>query len=234
MTIHKKIADFKNEFHGLNMAMSGLNKHSGFAFFQIQDFIKDATELLAKHGLVFKISFPSMTICKGECIDTETGEKEEYWCPCAEANIPKATPVQNVGGMMTYVRRYMWSLFLDLVEFDGVDGTSGAPDTETQTDSKKGKSKPDIKTPPKLPTDHEQVKDEVKKEEPAEKPKVDNTANYFIHFMKEVAKTGDTKGVLEWIKTKEFMKDADKLTVAEMKQALARMQAFMPTVKFEI
>lgn len=238
MTIHKKIATFKKEFHTLKMEMSGLNKHSGFPFFQIQDFIKQATELLEKNGLVFKISFPENR-CQGTCIDVETGEREDYFCPVADANIPKATPVQNLGGVMTYVRRYMWSLFLDLVEYDGVDATSGAepePENKTKTGKKSINMPPLTKTEP--PKDKEEVKPaeapaKTEEPKPAEKSAPDKTALYHIHFMKQLGKSGQVKDALNWIR-REYHKETTELTVTEMKQILAQMQEFLPSVIFEI
>lgn len=237
MTIHKKIATFKKEFHALKMEMSGKNSHSGFPFFQIQDFIKQAVDLLEKNGLVFKISFPENR-CQGTCIDVETGEREDYFCSVADANIPKATPVQNLGGVMTYVRRYMWSLFLDLVEFDGVDATSGAepePENKTKTGKKPINTPPLTKTEP--PATTETKKEEPKQEAPAkpepEKNAPDKTALYHIHFMKQLGKSGEVKNALDWIR-KEYKKETTALSVTEMKQILAQMQEFLPSVTFEI
>lgn len=233
MTIHKKMATFKKEFHALKMTMSGMNGHSHFPFFQIQDFIKQATDLLEKNGLVFKISFPE-SMCQGTCIDVETGEREEYFCPVAEANIPKATPVQNLGGVMTYIRRYMWSLFLDLVEYDGVDATSGA-DPEPENKTKTGK-KP-ITAPPIVKTELPSVKkEEPKQEAPAEKveKKEDPAKNYHIHFIKELTKTGQLKDCINAIRKDFGGRETTQLTVAEMKQGLANIQAIFTDIKFEI
>ncbi len=223
MTIHKKIATFKKEFHALKMEMSGKNSHSGFPFFQIQDFIKQAVDLLEKNGLVFKISFPENR-CQGTCIDVDTGEREDYFCSVADANIPKATPVQNLGGVMTYVRRYMWSLFLDLVEFDGVDATSGAepePENKTKTGKKPINMPPLTKTEPPATTE-------------PEKNTPDKTALYHIHFIKELTKTGQLKDCLHAIRNDFNGRETTQLTVAEMKQGLANIQAIFTNIKLEI
>jgi len=51
--------------------------------------------------------------------------------------------------------------------------------------------------------------------------------------MKQLAKSGEIKNALDWIR-KEYRKETTELSVTEMKQILAQMQEFLPSVTFEI
>ena len=108
------------------------------------------------------------------------------------------------------------------------------PKSRPDTDRTKTGKKP-INMPPLTKT--EPPKEETKQEAPAEtketKPAPDKTALYHIHFMKQLGKSGQVKDALDWIR-KEYRKETTELTVTEMKQILAQMQEFLPSVTFEI
>jgi hypothetical protein len=112
---------------------------------------------------------------------------------------------------------------------------------KNKPDTDRTKKKP-INMPPLTKTESPKEKEEqkpaevpVKTEEPkpAEKSAPDKTALYHIHFMKQLGKSGQVKDALDWIR-KEYHKETTELSVTEMKQILAQMQAFLPSVTFEI
>ena len=111
---------------------------------------------------------------------------------------------------------------------------------KNKPDTDRTKTKKPINTPPLTKTEPpatETKKEEPKSDAPAEtketKPAPDKTALYHIHFMKQLGKSGQVKDALDWIR-KEYRKETTELTVTEMKQILAQMQAFLPSVTFEI
>ena len=44
----------------------------------------------------------------------------------SEANLKGCHPVQNLGAVETYIRRYLWVAALEIVEHDAVDSSEGA------------------------------------------------------------------------------------------------------------
>ena len=110
-------------------------------------------------------------------------------------------------------------------------------DPKSKPDTDRTKKKP-INMPPLTKTEPpatETKKEEPKQEAPAEPEKnaPDKTALYHIHFMKQLGKSGEVKNALDWIR-KEYKKETTALSVTEMKQILAQMQEFLPSVTFEI
>ncbi|HQJ59738.1 MAG TPA: hypothetical protein PKV35_02005, partial [bacterium] len=87
--------------------------------------------------------------------------------------------------------------------------------------------------PPATETKKEEPKQEAPAKPEPEKNAPDKTALYHIHFMKQLGKSGQVKDALDWIR-KEYKKETTELSVTEMKQILAQMQAFLPSVTFEI
>jgi len=52
--------------------------------------------------------------------------------PMAEANLKGAHPIQNLGAVETYTRRYLWVTAMEIVEHDALDSS---PSTEVKTNS---------------------------------------------------------------------------------------------------
>ena len=217
----QRVASFKNEFHKLKIKMSGENTHNHFKFFQISDFIKEAMELLEKNDLVFQISFDCDPVvgdmCRGVCYDALNFENNfSIYARTAEAEMPKATPVQQRGGEITYMRRYVWQLFLDLVDFDGVDPEplgSGMPDPEPETPAKPAKQKKpkNTSTTPKI--------------EPEEKPMSEKTVNYRKHFDKQMLNIPEDKlPMIKKIVNVNYDSGWDKLSVTDMKVILKELE----------
>jgi hypothetical protein len=63
-------------------------------------------------------------------IDVETGTFETIRSPMSTAALKGCHPVQNLGAVQTYLRRYLWSAAIELVEADKLDATV-AEDKET-------------------------------------------------------------------------------------------------------
>ena len=116
---------------------------------------------------------------------------------------------------------------------DDDENTENKPNT---TDKTKTGKKP-ITAPPIVKTELPSVKkEEPKQEAPAEKveKKEDPAKNYHIHFIKELTKTGQLKDCINAIRKDFGGRETTQLTVAEMKQGLANIQAIFTDIKFEI
>ena len=48
-----------------------------------------------------------------------------FCSPMSEANLKGCHPVQNLGAVETYIRRYLWVAALEIVEHDAVDASEG-------------------------------------------------------------------------------------------------------------
>ncbi len=83
--------------------------------------------MMKEIGLCEAISFnnemATMTV-----VDTETGETALFTSPMASISLKGCHEIQNVGAVETYQRRYLWNAFLEVVEADTLDATTGKDD----------------------------------------------------------------------------------------------------------
>jgi hypothetical protein len=120
MTIYKKLNDARAEFHARELKKSGENKFAGYKYFELADFVQPALEIFNKHGLCAVVSFDKdyALMC---IVDIETSDKIAITSPMAEANLKGCHPIQNLGAVETYQRRYLWMAALEIIEHDALD-----------------------------------------------------------------------------------------------------------------
>ena len=75
------------------------------------------------YGLCPVITFDSY-IATLRIVDTETGEDITFTSPMAEANLKGTHPIQNLGAVQTYQRRYLYMAALEIVEHDAIDASA--------------------------------------------------------------------------------------------------------------
>jgi hypothetical protein len=109
---------------------SGLNKFAGYSYFELGDFIPAIQQIFYDIGLCGIVSFKS-DYAELAIYDTEDGTMVMITSPMAEANLKGAHPIQNLGAMESYQRRYLWMTAMEIVEHDVIDSTAGA-DTPKQ------------------------------------------------------------------------------------------------------
>ena len=101
---------------------SGYNSFAGFKYFELADFLPSINVIFDNLGLcsVFSIS-EGIAILR--IFDSEFGGVVYFRSPIAEAGAGKAPPIQALGSMHTYLRRYLMLNALEITEHDAVDAT---------------------------------------------------------------------------------------------------------------
>lgn len=121
MNIYEKLQSARVELQKRALKKSGYNGFSKFEYFQLQDFLPAINEIFNELKLcsVFTIdgAFATLTVINSE----KTDEQQQFISPVAESGIKGATPIQNLGGVHTYMRRYMWLMAMEIVEHDAID-----------------------------------------------------------------------------------------------------------------
>lgn len=118
---------------------SGSNKHLGFSYYELGDILPSVNELFAELGLVGQfcvkgeIPYAQATLT---IYDTESGESLVFESPTAQATLVKATPVQELGAVHTYLKRYLYLNALELVEPDILDNSLGVKGQDTLATAK--------------------------------------------------------------------------------------------------
>lgn len=109
----------------LNIKKSGENKYSGFKYFELKDFIPPLNEILLNNGLSTNFSVVER---QANLFVINTDNPEEnilFTSPIAEAPLKGCTPIQSVGAVHTYMKRYLYLNALEIVEDDILDKNAG-------------------------------------------------------------------------------------------------------------
>ena len=120
MSVYLKLNAARNDFHKLQLKKTGQNKFAGYSYFELGDFLIPALETFQKNGLCAFVSFGEK-LAKMTIVDTEDATSIELTSPMAEANLKGCHPIQNLGAVETYTRRYLWLAALEIVEHDALD-----------------------------------------------------------------------------------------------------------------
>lgn len=141
MSAHKKLMTARVKLQNMEIKKSGLNKFAGYSYFELGDFIPPIQSIFNELGLCGVVSFN--TEYAQLCItDVEDGTVIVVTSPMAEANLKGAHPIQNLGAVLSYQRRYLWMTALEIVEHDAIDS---APAAEPVKVEPKPTPKPPVK-----------------------------------------------------------------------------------------
>ena len=123
MGVHKKLMEARIALQAAPLKKSGHNKFAGYQYFELGDFLPTINQIFYKVGLCGVVSFDKelATLC---ITDTDDGSQIVLTSPMAEANLKGCHPIQNLGAVETYTRRYLWVSALEIVEHDALDSSA--------------------------------------------------------------------------------------------------------------
>jgi hypothetical protein len=128
MNVYQKLNDARHKFHSTELKKSGHNKFAGYKYFELGDFIVPALSIFDEVGLTSIISFGKES-ADMRIINTDKPEEMiVIESPMSEANLKGCHPVQNLGAVQTYIRRYLWVAALEIVEHDALDSSKPVED----------------------------------------------------------------------------------------------------------
>lgn len=119
--IYQKVQTVRVQLQAMNLKKTGKNQN--FKYYELGDFLPQAMDLFEKHGLFSNISF-GQDMAVLTIINSESPEEKETWTSTiAEANLRVGSPIQSLGAMQTYLRRYLYINALEIIENDELDAT---------------------------------------------------------------------------------------------------------------
>jgi hypothetical protein len=125
MNVYQRLNLAREDFHHAKLKKSGHNKFAGYYYFELADFVVPALSIFKKFGLTPLISFGT-DIAEMKIINSEKPEEMiVITSPMSEAALKGCHPVQNLGAVQSYLRRYLWVAALEIVEHDALDATTG-------------------------------------------------------------------------------------------------------------
>ena len=124
--VHKKLMAARVALQGKKLTKTGLNKFAGYKYFELGDFLPEIQTIFNDLGLCGVVSYgvTEATLC---ITDVDDGTIIVITSPMAAAELKGAHPIQNLGAIETYQRRYLWMTAMEIVEHDVID--SGPPKT---------------------------------------------------------------------------------------------------------
>jgi len=145
MSVHKQLMLARVKLQSVEMKKSGKNSFQNYSYFELGDFIPHIQTIFNDVGLCGVVSFN--TEYAQLCItDVNDGTVIVITSTMAEANLKGAQPIQLMGSIQTYQRRYLWMAAMELTEHDSIDS---APPVEPVNEKPKPSPVQELKAPTK-------------------------------------------------------------------------------------
>lgn len=158
MNVYQKLLAVRLEFVSANIKKTGINRFAEYKYFELSDIVPTANELFAKYKCLFVCAFdkgfangilynadkPDECICFGF-------EMKPLAIISAEGK-RKMNEMQALGAEITYARRYLYQLALDIVENDMIEPTITKEEAEKPKTGRK---------PPATAADRKQAVEEL-------------------------------------------------------------------------
>lgn len=138
LNIYQKLQKSRAELQNRPMKKSGENKYSNYQYFELGDFLPQINEISAANGIAsifnYTVELATLTI-----IDTDKIEDTIlFTTPVVASELKGCMPMQSVGAMQTYARRYLYVMAFEISENDFVNNA------EVDEDAELGKKKIDL------------------------------------------------------------------------------------------
>ncbi len=123
--VYERLQKARIELQNTQLKKSGHNKFAGYHYFELGDFLPTIQNIFVNHGLFGHVSFNGdLAVLNIRAID-KPEESIQFLSPMAEASLKGCHPIQNLGAVQTYLRRYLWVNAMEIVEHDALDATTG-------------------------------------------------------------------------------------------------------------
>ena len=128
MNVYQKLLKARATFLGANAKKSGKNMTLAFKYFELDDIVPIATKIFEEIGLISVVNFTTDTATL-TIVNTDNGDESiAFTAPMVISEGNKAvTPVQALGATITYFRRYLYMMALDICEPDEIDSVGSTP-----------------------------------------------------------------------------------------------------------
>ena len=122
-SIYELLQEVRLELSKTKLEKTGYNKHLNFKYFELGDFVPTATQLFNDKGLcpIFNIVYDSNGIEMAVLKIVKGAESITFSTPTDTPS--NMSGIQALGAKITYLRRYLYLIALDIVENDVVDAS---------------------------------------------------------------------------------------------------------------
>ena len=130
LNVYQKLLKARAKFLGSDAKKSGKNMHLAFKYFELDDIVPVATKIFEEVGLIAIANFTTV-IATMTIVNTDNGEESIVFtapfnqiAPIVSSSGKQATnEMQALGSSITYMRRYLYMIALDICETDNIEPT---------------------------------------------------------------------------------------------------------------
>ena len=159
MNIYQKLLKARASFLEADIKKTGKNMHLSFKYFELEDIVPTATRIFREVGIIPVVNFTNDTATM-TMVNTDNPEETISFvspfnqiAPIVSNTGKQATnEMMALGSSITYMRRYLYMIALDICESDGIDANAGVPAPAAA---------PAPKAPPATPEQRQEVKQEL-------------------------------------------------------------------------
>jgi hypothetical protein len=123
--IFEKLQKARIELQNKKLKKTGKNGYSGFTYYELADFLPQVNQIFYDLKLCSNFSIEneqaSLTVT-----DWEDNTKEVFTSPIEDLELKGCTKIQALGGVHTYMKRYLYLNALEIVESDMLDAKAGS------------------------------------------------------------------------------------------------------------
>ena len=167
LNVYQKLIRAREQFLNSDIQKTGKNMHLSFKYFELDDIVPIATRIFTEMGLIGIVNFTTDTATMN-IVNTENPEESITFTapfnqiePIISSTGAKATnEMQALGSSITYMRRYLYMMALDICEADSIDANLGKGDTTGATPAPAAQAE---KKAPATPQQRQEVKQELTK-----------------------------------------------------------------------
>ena len=146
MNVYQKLLKARTMFLASNTQKSGKNMHLAFKYFELDDIVPIVTKIFEEVGLISLVSFTEHFATMNILNTDNPEEGASFTTPMVQLSENKGTnAVQAFGATVTYYRRYLYMIALDICEPDEIDAGLKNKPTPTPTVAPTPVTTPEVK-----------------------------------------------------------------------------------------
>lgn len=152
--VYGKLIEARIRFRETGIKKKGVNRYAEFDYFRLDEIIPVKQEIFRDLGLADVITFGNEVATLTIFNVDNPEESIDFMSQLAPDESMIKNPIQKVGAVQTYVRRYLYLLALDIIESDGIEETTGKDEDPVKEEPKKA-------TRPATPKERQETKEEL-------------------------------------------------------------------------
>ena len=148
-------------FLNANVQKTGKNMHLSFKYFELDDIVPIATKIFTEIGLIAIVNFTEITAVLTIVDVVNPEDRIDFASPfnqiqpiLSREGKAVTNEMQALGSSITYMRRYLYMMALDICESDGIEANIGKDSTPAPAPAP-------AKQPPATPAERAEIKDNL-------------------------------------------------------------------------